>query len=1198
MDAGARPPLDPNSCPDCNARLTPGRPMCPACGLSLVGPAAVRLWQVSQQMAQLAALREGLLESLRPAAPQLPAGPPPPTPTPTPATTAPVAPAPAAAARPAPVAAPAPPFPGYGDAWRAPGARSPAAQSTFGPPGHARPPRPRREWTAKRVQNLLLTLGVLLLVVAAIIFVAVAWGRLGAGGRAAVLGAVTLLAAYGAELVRRRELTATAEALALLAVLLAVLDAYGLRRFDLFGLGAPSWSTYWAGAFAVIAALSATYAAAVPLRAPRWASVIGAQLPVPILVFGAHVSHQVEAASLAAQSAAVLLVGVALTQRRMLDCVRILETGAVLALVPAFGLATHAAFETAPAGGALALVGVAAVLVLATWIYRALPTVRVGTSGAAAGVLIVAGMAGAVDKLAEPQLPLALAALGLLAVLCALSLPRVFAAGPISIGATSVGLAVLAVSPHVFTALAGPFTWLADPWQVSSLDGSARELLSPEFAWTGTVVVLAVLIVAITATVLVSEWLSNRQAAAVPIAVAAALTVLLVPLGQAWSYGPAVGWDVVVGTLLASAAVPARRRRPHLALPLYSAGLAVLAVALAWSLAAPDATVLALGAAAVVLTVLAAVDAPTRAISAALASAAVCGDVLALSARAGAPWDRTGFLVAVSAVVCIAAGIVLSGRDRITGGAIATVGLAAYVLGTTLAAGDAGWLGWTTAVGAAAAAALAVAAGEDRPDNPGRPIYAALVPALATTSLISSGMSLDWSMPRIGFLVGVLDLVLVLLAHQVAQRDTETGLGLGAIAVLGYGTAVALAGPDLGWLGWTAWSGAATSAVLLLAGGRVAGMLRAGYGVALPALVSLGTGATALAADVTEVRVGAYLCGVNLLLVTVASIAATRERNVGVAMGATAGLGYAVGLSIAAPDRGWLAWGLLAGALVAAALAVAARPARPDHALRAAYAATAATLGCGWAAALADSRGTPMDRAGFVLAVAAGVCVFAGAALRTSPTVGAALEVVGATVYVLALLATAGNLGWLSWTLALGGIVALAEALRPDRRNAAWVGGLLLSGCSWTRLAIESVTAPEAYAAPITVTALALGHMRRKRMPETSSWAAYGGGLVMGLGPSLIVAVSDPGLARPLLLAVVSLLVVLFGASQRLQAPLVLGGATLAVDAVVQVAPYAAALPRWVAFAVMGALLIAVGATFEQRRRDLQRLRDQFDALA
>ena len=112
-----------------------------------------------------------------------------------------------------------------------------------------------------------------------------------------------------------------------------------------------------------------------------------------------------------------------------------------------------------------------------------------------------------------------------------------------------------------------------------------------------------------------------------------------------------------------------------------------------------------------------------------------------------------------------------------------------------------------------------------------------------------------------------------------------------------------------------------------------------------------------------------------------------------------------------------------------------------------------------------------------------------------------------------------------------------------------------------------------------------------------SSWVAYGTGLTLGLAPTLYMSVSDPHLVRPLLLGTGSLAVVLVGARARLQAPIALGGLALAIDAVVQIAPLAGALPRWVSLAIAGVVLMVVGATYEQRLRDLKRLQEHLESL-
>ena len=83
---------------------------------------------------------------------------------------------------------------------------------------------------------MLLGLGVCLLGVAAVIFLAVSWGSLGIGGRAAVMAGCTTLVVFAAVQAQRRGLDSTAEALALLAVGMGLLDAAGARSAGLADL--------------------------------------------------------------------------------------------------------------------------------------------------------------------------------------------------------------------------------------------------------------------------------------------------------------------------------------------------------------------------------------------------------------------------------------------------------------------------------------------------------------------------------------------------------------------------------------------------------------------------------------------------------------------------------------------------------------------------------------------------------------------------------------------------------------------------------------------------------------------------------------------------------------------------------------------------------------------------------------------------
>ncbi|KQX47955.1 MULTISPECIES: hypothetical protein [unclassified Streptomyces] len=220
---------------------------------------------------------------------------------------------------------------------------------------------------------------------------------------------------------------------------------------------------------------------------------------------------------------------------------------------------------------------------------------------------------------------------------------------------------------------------------------------------------------------------------------------------------------------------------------------------------------------------------------------------------------------------------------------------------------------------------------------------------------------------------------------------------------------------------------------------------------------------------------------------------------------------------------------------------------------------------------------------------------FVGAKARP---VALPVEITGGAVGVLALGFAASRPAFLALALALGGVIAAATAVRPERRRfASWTAAVLFLSAAWVRLAVWDVTTPEAYTLPVTVPALVVGFLRRRRDPEASSWTAYGPGLAATLLPSLAAAWTDPEWVRPLVLGVAALAVTLLGARFRLQALLVLGGGVLALDGLHELAPYVVqavgALPRWLPPALAGLLLLAVGATYEQRLRDARRLRER-----
>ena len=884
---------DPTRCPSCSAPLTPERDACRACGLRLTGPLAQQLWQVSVQAAELLDRRSALIAQLRRE----------------PAATAP------APVRP-PTSPPVPPL---------------------------APAQPRPEWSRRKVQNLLLALGVGLLAVAAVIFLAVSWGRLGVGGRSAVMAGVTALAAVGAVRAHRAGLTSTAEWLSLLTAGLAVLDCFGARASDLAGLGDVDGALYWAGALTVVAVLTGLLATVLPTRAlPVTAAALG-QLPVPLLA--AHLAPGVDRPLAVG---ALLLTGQAV---------------AALALAAAWpsGSRTQDARVLVAAGGGLAL-------------------------------LVAAVSAGAAAYAEDGSLVIGTALLLLLAGVLAAAAGWVAARQPVDAGAVPALDGVAAVL--LVAAVWAPAYDVVEPGWIGVASAGVAALLLLGGRWLPAdrrtapagVVLLAGLLPALAALEPVGR----------------ALEGMLRPLEQPWSWTPA--------------SVPLVVDRPAAVLLVEAAALLVI----------------------------------------------------------GSLTLRRHELVAAAVPVLGAAGL-----------------LAAPAFGAT----------YPVALASLVGLAALLLVGGGLLDARGRllPGWAALGTAAALLGLAAS-----WAL----------------------ADDVTTLLTLPAVALTLLAGAAAARGPQ----------------------------------------------------EMRPWRVGLVATS---LLVVVAEAAALARYD---------GAGW--------PAVWSLALGLLAAVAAAVALALSLRTAPEDvfwGPLHTAVVCIGAAAMVAEAAALARWGGGTLAGCGLAAAVtAAALMALTAAPLPTRRPVRGAVQVVTglAAGPALALAALDGDRLWVA--LLATGLGLAVVATTPQRHQLGWGAGLVLAASSWVRLADADVDAPEAYTVPAGVALLVVGALRRRRDPAYGSWAAYGSGLSLILVPSLLRAVTDSGDLRPLLLAVVAAAVLAAGVARRLQAPLVLGAAVLAIDALVQLAPYLAAaydaVPRWVTIGVLGLALLGAGATYEQRVRDLQRV--------
>jgi hypothetical protein len=293
-----------------------------------------------------------------------------------------------------------------------------------------------------------------------------------------------------------------------------------------------------------------------------------------------------------------------------------------------------------------------------------------------------------------------------------------------------------------------------------------------------------------------------------------------------------------------------------------------------------------------------------------------------------------------------------------------------------------------------------------------------------------------------------------------------------------------------------------------------------------------------------------------------------------------------------ATEAGTLAW---VGTLAAGGAAAAGQSSTQQ--IRLAFTGLASTALLGEVAAGTASGGGDVAVCGLTVAVAAGVLVAAGSHWRAARREDLVIEVAGLVGLVSgAALATASE-QWLAVTLtAVVPSLALAGAA-PGHRRYLWAAGWVAVTATWAWLALADVTVVEAYTLPAAAAALVSGAVVQRRLPALSSWATWGPGLVIGLFPTLVLAVAEPGLLRRLAVTAAGFGVVAAGARVQRQAPLVLGSLTLVVVALDALAPVATELPRWVTIGTVGLLLLWLGATAERRMAEFRRLRERFDEL-
>ncbi|GAA2731932.1 hypothetical protein GCM10009867_06720 [Pedococcus aerophilus] len=245
--------MAPIPCPSCGQAL-PAQPVrCPSCQLPLTGPEAALLWQLDQRLAALQVERLEVIAALRARGTQPAASPSSSSPSSSRTATA------------------HPTVPGHSAAFPSPTVVTADGFTAAPAPVSSQAPTARRSWST---QQTLLAIGVLLVLVASSIALAVAWFVIGRYGQVIVMGGLTSLAAWSSLRLSRRGLSSSAEALALVAGGLMLLDATAARRFGLLGLDSLDARAYTA----VLGLLVAVVLAALHRRDRRIAAFALASL--------------------------------------------------------------------------------------------------------------------------------------------------------------------------------------------------------------------------------------------------------------------------------------------------------------------------------------------------------------------------------------------------------------------------------------------------------------------------------------------------------------------------------------------------------------------------------------------------------------------------------------------------------------------------------------------------------------------------------------------------------------------------------------------------------------------------------------------------------------------------------------------------------------------------------------------------------
>ncbi|GAB2640981.1 hypothetical protein GCM10009743_15070 [Kribbella swartbergensis] len=203
-------------------------------------------------------------------------------------------------------------------------------------------------------------------------------------------------------------------------------------------------------------------------------------------------------------------------------------------------------------------------------------------------------------------------------------------------------------------------------------------------------------------------------------------------------------------------------------------------------------------------------------------------------------------------------------------------------------------------------------------------------------------------------------------------------------------------------------------------------------------------------------------------------------------------------------------------------------------------------------------------------------CRYVGQPLERVLMCASASAVVAAEIVAVMVSADAGT----GVVLTIAAAPLVAYGMAPARRPALLVAGFLLIVANTAFVLAAGGTTIEWFTVPPAIVMVAIGVLAWRDQP---SWIFLGPGLLIGLVPSALIADGNSSWIRVTLVVAAALTVIVLGAQLGLQAPFVIGAAVLAKIGIWQFLEVAPLIPRWITLGAAGAVLLAVGATYERR---------------